>query len=215
MKTPDLFSSHTDPVFETLIADAGSLSLCRAFVEAEKADTWFRQLRDEIGWEQRQITLYGKQVDIPRLSAWYGDRQAVYRYSGILHLPKPWIPVLTEIRRLIEARLKENFNAVLLNLYRDAHDSVAWHSDDEPELSGSIASLSLGESRCFRLKKRSCKNAVVNEIVLHPGDLLLMDEYFQQYWFHSIPKSREVCGPRINLTFRKLKNPADEAAVSG
>ena len=56
---------------------------------------------------------------------------------------------------MLKDRLEEvtgiHFNSMLANLYRDGHDSVAWHSDDElclgPE--PTIASLSFGDTRNF------------------------------------------------------------------
>ena len=47
------------------------------------------------------------------------------------------------------------FNSVLANLYRDGHDHVSWHSDDEPSLGQqpTIATLSFGDTRTFQLRK--------------------------------------------------------------
>lgn len=44
---------------------------------------------------------------------------------------------------------------MLANLYRDCHDSVDWHADDEPALGPqpTIASLSFGDTRNFELRK--------------------------------------------------------------
>ena len=49
-----------------------------------------------------------------------------------------------------------HFNSMLANLYRDNHDRMDWHSDDEPSLqkNPTIASLSLGDSRNFELRKK-------------------------------------------------------------
>ena len=48
---------------------------------------------------------------------------------------------------------------MLANLYRDGHDSVAWHSDDEPSLgqNPTIASLSFGDTRNFEMRKKPAK----------------------------------------------------------
>jgi alkylated DNA repair dioxygenase AlkB len=45
---------------------------------------------------------------------------------------------------------------MLANLYRDGHDSVAWHADDEPDLgpNPTIASMSFGDSRNFELRQK-------------------------------------------------------------
>ena len=45
---------------------------------------------------------------------------------------------------------------MLANLYRDGHDLVAWHSDDEAALRKHplIASLSFGDTRMFEMRKK-------------------------------------------------------------
>ena len=60
----------------------------------------------------------------------------------------------------VKCRLEENtgltFNSMLANLYRDGHDSVDWHSDNEPALgpNPTIASVSFGDIRNFELRKK-------------------------------------------------------------
>ena len=142
---------------------------------------------------------------IPRLSAWYGDPGASYTYSGIAMSPIPWTPLLLQIRnRLIEAT-QSNFNSLLANLYRDGQDSVGWHADDEIELGDSptIASLSFGESRKFKMKQKQNKEEKFS-LDLNDGDLLIMKGDTQKNWLHEIPSSAKKMGPRINLTFRKI-----------
>ena len=64
---------------------------------------------------------------------------------------------------MLKDRLEEvtgiMFNSMLANLYRDGHDSVAWHSDDEPTLglNPTIASLSFGDTRNFEMRKKPAK----------------------------------------------------------
>src|SRR5215217_4720038 len=62
----------------------------------DDADQLFALLRDEIAWEQHTITLYGRTVPTPRLTAWMGD--GAYRYSGIVNAPAPWPGALAELR---------------------------------------------------------------------------------------------------------------------
>jgi len=40
--------------------------------------------------------------------------------------------------------------------------------------------------------------------MLGHGDLLVMAGTFQHHWVHSLPKTRAIIKPRINLTFRKI-----------
>jgi alkylated DNA repair dioxygenase AlkB len=116
-----------------------------------------------------------------------------------------WSEVLTELRVAIETFTGATFNSVLLNLYRDHRDSMGFHADDEPELGPcpTIASLSLGAERTLVFKHRTRKLAPVR-INLAAGSLLVMKGETQHNWFHGIHKLTAPCGPRINLTFRKI-----------
>jgi alkylated DNA repair dioxygenase AlkB len=165
-------------------------------------------ITDDTPWRQEEITVYGKPYLQPRLSAWYGD--LAYSYSGIRLEPLPWTPTLLEIKRRVETLVKHNFNSVLLNLYRDQHDGMGMHSDDERELGPepAIASLSLGEERTFLLKHKSRKDLKTVKLTLPSGSLLLMQGQTQQHWRHGINRERQVCAPRLNLTFRTIHRPA-------
>jgi len=167
-----------------------------------------RRLTDCTPWSQQQITVYGKHYLQPRLSAWYGDLN--YSYSGITMEPLPWTQTLLQIKSRVETLLQQDFNSVLLNLYRDHNDSMGMHSDNERELGEwpVIASLSLGEERTFLLKHKTRKDLKTIRLPLPPGSLLLMKGNTQTHWRHGIAKERRPCGPRINLTFRNiLPNP--------
>ncbi|WP_251357959.1 alpha-ketoglutarate-dependent dioxygenase AlkB [Kangiella sp. TOML190] len=172
---------------------------------AETADAFFQRLYGRIQWQQETIRIAGVDRLVPRLTAWYGDPQARYRYSGVEHAPLAWIPELLQVKSLLEQQTGETFNSVLANLYRDGQDSVAWHSDDEPELGKNpvIASVSLGATRSFQLKRKT-KPKLSHKIALTSGSLLLMKGKTQSHWLHQVPKERAVLEPRINLTFRKI-----------
>jgi alkylated DNA repair dioxygenase AlkB len=96
---------------------------------------------------------------------------------------------------------------VLLNYYRDHNDSMGLHSDDEPELgrNPTIASLSLGTPRTLVLKHRSRRELKPIHLTLDPGSLLLMQGETQHHWKHGINKLHRPCGPRVNLTFRRIR----------
>ena len=156
-----------------------------------------------IAWEQRTIRIFGRTIPQPRMTAWMGE--AAYTYSGQRHEPAP-LPtaMLADLRERAEAATGARFNSVLANLYRNGADSVAWHADDEPELGPepTIASLSLGASRAFQIKRNGARHAERVEIVLAHGDLLVMSGASQRDYQHAVPKVRAAVGPRVNLTFR-------------
>ena len=162
-----------------------------------------KEFISNVPWQQRTVTMYGKQIITPRLTAWYGDKGKDYTFSGTKFDPLPWTKELLQIREKVEQIADVTFNTVLLNYYRDGSDSVAWHSDDENELGIKpvIASVSLGQARRFdvRHKVDHQKKYSVN---LENGSLLLMRGDLQHSWEHRIAKSTKILKERINLTFR-------------
>ena len=164
------------------------------------------QLIADVPWRHEEIFVWGKMYQQPRLIAWYGDRGVDYTYSGLRLIPLAWTDLLLEIRRRVESAAATDFNSVLLNYYRDNRDSMGFHSDDEPELGErpAIASLSLGEERTFVLKHKVDKLAKIVRLRLASGSFLLMKGETQRYWKHGIAKETRPCGPRVNLTFRRI-----------
>jgi len=176
------------------------------FLPARSANRLVECLWAGLQWEQRDITLFGRRIPQPRLTSWYGDPDAHYTYSGLNLHPLPWHPALLELRRLLQEKLRHDFNSVLANAYRDGHDSMGWHADDEKELGPKplIASLSLGEGRRFLLRKKLEKNSKSVGLQLEHGSLLVMQGDSQSRYMHSLPKTRKPAGLRINLTFRQV-----------
>ena len=176
-----------------------------AFLSREASDALFADLLANAPWSQERIRLYGKVMDVPRETAWYGDRARSYSYSGITATAHAWSPSLLEVKSRVEAVSGVSFNGVLLNLYRDGRDSVAWHSDDERELGPNpiIGSLSLGETRKFEFRHKF-DPGLRHHVWLSHGDYLIMKGATQSFWSHQIPKENRPCGKRINLTFRVI-----------
>tara|TARA_B100001123_G_scaffold280373_1_gene312357 strand:- start:61 stop:690 length:630 start_codon:yes stop_codon:yes gene_type:complete len=207
MITYDLFSfSNTGDksCSEIKIPDA-EVFLYPSLLYYHEADQLFDNLKTSIIWEKQKIKLYGGLHDVPRLTAWYGDPDKSYVYSGIKLKTRPWNSDLLQIRDIIEKISKAKFNSVLLNLYRSGSDSVSWHSDDESELGKNpvIGSLSLGESRQFHMKHKYDRD-LKQKILLQHGSFLLMRGKTQHNWLHQIPKRKNLKGERINLTFRTI-----------
>ncbi|HLG69997.1 MAG TPA: alpha-ketoglutarate-dependent dioxygenase AlkB [Chloroflexota bacterium] len=183
-----------------LFLAAPEASLTERFLAWDEADRFFQELRHSLAWRQDAMRLGAKRINLPRLTAWYGDPGASYTYSGIRNEPLPWTPELLELKERIEAASRERFNSVLCNLYRAGDDSMGWHSDDEREIAPTIASLSLGAARTFQLRRKAPPNDVVS-MRLAGGSLLLMEGECQRRWQHRVPKE-PASGERINLTFR-------------
>jgi alkylated DNA repair dioxygenase AlkB len=170
-----------------------------------ESETYLQKLKTDIEWKQESMNMYGKQVAFPRLTAWYGDNDRPYSFSGITLAPKNWTKELLKIKEKIEAISKVVFNSVLLNRYRNGNDSISWHTDAEKELGRNpiIASVNFGATRKFQLRHIKTKEKL--EIELTNGSLLIMQGELQHYWQHQVPKTSQKVNERINLTFRVIK----------
>jgi alkylated DNA repair dioxygenase AlkB len=207
MEQLSLFEPQIAPAPERLQLQDGELAYYPDVFSSRPEGSWFEALEKGIAWQQDAISLYGKRIPLPRLTAWYGDPHRAYTYSGIAMQPSPWTPLLLEIKTVVEELAQGPFNSVLLNYYRTGQDGVSWHADDEPELQPGypIASVSFGGTRRFMLKHKTQKELPKVTLPLDSGSVLLMLGALQQHWLHQVPKTQKWVEPRINLTFRLIQ----------
>lgn len=200
---PGVYDISTEP------SGLSRLRLFPAFLDPKEADWMFTELHHELPWRQRSDVKNGEEYLQPRLTAWFGDHS--YSYSGVTHEAiKEWTPALKQIKDHLEEVTGCQFNSVLANLYRDGHDHVPWHSDDESSLGPepTIASLSFGDTRTFQLRKKPPPEENGDytymqqiEVPLTHGSLLIMEGATQADWQHRIPREYHDRSARINLTF--------------
>ncbi|MFD2516557.1 alpha-ketoglutarate-dependent dioxygenase AlkB family protein [Salinimicrobium flavum] len=188
-----------------LLPEGGEAFYFGKILEEKEADDFFKQLYDKVEWTQDEVIIFGKRIVTKRETAWYGATDFDYTYSKITRKARLWLPELVSLRDLVKDITGYEFNSCLLNLYHSGEEGMSWHSDAEAELGKDpvIASLSLGAERKFVLKNKISKEKV--SVVLEPGSLLLMQGETQKNWLHSLPKTKKVHEPRINLTFREIK----------
>ncbi len=171
------------------------LQLWEQFIGKQSADRYYESLLNNSPWQQRERMMYDKVVTEPRLTAWFGPKG------------HPFTNELLEIKFMVEEQSKISFDSVLLNLYRNGNDSVAWHSDTLPSdgKHKPIASVSFGETRPFQIRHKTNKFIKPLEIPLTHGSFLLMGNTMQEHYEHHVPKTAKLIAPRINLTFRISK----------
>lgn len=173
-------------------------------VNAEQKHTYFNELLNKIEWTNEKLIMFGKEITTKRKVAFYGDSLMSYTYSNKTKQALAWTPLLLGIKNLTTSFTGSHYNACLLNLYHDGEEGMGWHSDDEKEIipNSSIASLSFGAERKFAIKHKTTKET--HSILLENGSLFEMLGSFQKHWLHSMPKSKKIIAPRINLTFRQM-----------
>lgn len=173
----------------------------------EKGMALYEHLTSQLVWQQPEIQVYGKKHRIPRLQSYVAAPDVQYAYSNHKLDNQAWTEPLQAIRKKLSQHYQCEFNALLLNWYRDGLDTMGWHSDDEPELGPDpvIISLSLGASRKFKIKHK--QTGQVYDLLLEHGSCLVMYGESQRAYQHALPKQTKVKGGRVNLTFRTIINP--------
>jgi len=209
-----MIAEARDAAWQTLPLPGAQVRYAASWLSRDEADSLLEHLLHEIAWEQHRFLMFGREVTAPRLSCWIGDPGTIYMYSRTCFEPRAWAPSLIPLRARLEEVCGARFNSVLANLYRDGRDAMGWHSDDEPELGAQpvIASISLGATRRFRLRRRWPRGARPTPVdtlalPLAHGSLLCMAGDTQRLYQHDLPKSAAVTTPRINLTFRRIHTP--------
>lgn len=204
MEQLDLFNSSKTNTERKKIQNGEYLHFSN-FFDKSTSDNYLQTLLDTINWKQEKMNMYGKDLLFPRLTAWYGDNDKPYSFSGITLKPKQWTKELLEIKSKVETKTDVSFNSVLLNRYRNGNDSISWHTDAEKELGKNpiIASVNFGATREFQLRHIHTKEKL--SIQLSHGSLLIMLGELQHLWQHQIPKTKKPVSERINLTFRVIK----------
>ena len=176
------------------------------FIDKEESANLYGSIFNQVPWQEEYIKIFGNNIKCPRKVFWYGDIGINYKYSGVIHTTSGWIEIIKKLKDSIESFIDYQFNFVLLNYYANGHDYMGWHSDNEASLGINpiIASISLGANRVMLFKNK--KNNDIHKLDLDHGSLLVMHGQTQKCWLHSIPKRKNILGPRINLTFRNIKN---------
>ena len=169
----------------------------------------FYNLVTELPWQEDIVTLFGKTHVTTRQIVWMGDSYIDYQYSGHTRQTIPWTDTVFHVKQHVEQQLlilgiDVNFNSCLLNYYPSGEDGMGYHADDERELGEQpvIASLSLGATRKFVFKHKKTQDKV--ELYLESGQLIVMHGETQNFWKHSITKTKKVTTGRISLTFRQI-----------
>ena len=166
----------------------------------------FIDLKNSIPWRKDKIRIFGKEIIIPRLQAWFADNKTLsYKYSSIKMTPEPWNSQLLKIKKITEKITGFNFNSALINFYESGKDYAAWHSDNEKELgiNPTIASVSFGGVRSFHLRHIKTKDTI--KLELPSNSILLMIGKTQSLYKHQLAKTARQVDARINITFRFIK----------
>ena len=179
------------------------MSLIQSFIpdylssqEAQALTIWLRN-SDHVNWVIEEFSIFGRNLCVPRETAWFGDPGVVYRYTGLDHGGLGWPVELGNLRDDLCEMAGVNFNFVILNKYRSGSDYMGWHTDAERGAEPQIASLSVGAKRTFKIRQHPDETASYD---LGDGALLMFDGRNR----HQLPRRAGQDKERINMTFRRI-----------
>jgi hypothetical protein len=140
------------PAFDAIdVPDQGlHLKLFHGYLDAQGSASWWSTLTKNASWHRvmYKSKRFGKQCETPCYTSFYGGFDSFAPYVPI----PAWLQPLVD---RVSSELGTDFNAILLRLYFDGADEIAWHTDgrtflgDEP----TIGSLSLGATAHFQMRR--------------------------------------------------------------
>ena len=146
---------------------------------------------------------------------WLGETGLDYKYTNKSHIAQGWhnkeIEKLTSIIRQFTEEHdfcsddKQLYNHLLINQYLPKQ-KLNMHKDNEPELIGPIASLTLGASSVFSYGTTKAIRKSDKKTLGH-GDIMIGTRGFFNTYFHSVaaPIVTEQYPVRYNFTWRTIK----------
>ena len=209
------------PGWKFAINDPGRSSYLSVYdgqVDTARMREWFDLLAAHVDWSQP----YVKGRPMPRCTAWCTRNgcSCAYRYGGTTIPASAGPLVLDDITAYVSALCGFNPtefpDCCNINWYKDGSHMVGWHADNEPifGVRGQdtvIVSLSLGALRDFSVKLAAPLASSV-KFPLANGALCAMEGRFQTHYLHAVQKNFAVRSPRINLTWRWIRNHSRKCA---
>ncbi|CAB3234757.1 unnamed protein product [Arctia plantaginis] len=138
------------------------------------ANKLFQELEETLEYftgDLSKIKVFGKEYPLPRQQVAYGAPGITYKYSGLTVPALPWPDPVLALREFLFSLKGIKYDFVLVNKYRNGHDHMGEHRDNEPELDPNypIASVSLGQERTFVLKHRDTRKPGKDKKLIPPG----------------------------------------------
>ena len=149
----------------------------------------FEEIMDTAPWLQRDRWMYTRTVIEPRLTA---------DFPNVAEVP---INALRAIAEALSDHFGVRYRSLWVNLYRDQHDSTAWHGDNIGRIQAEsiVPVLTLGASRRFLIRPTEGGRAWTFRPA--SGDLIVMGGRAQRDWRHCVPKESSPSAPRISINF--------------
>lgn len=153
------------------------------------------------------IWVFGRECQPRRYTLFFSDDSDGYTFSGQKIPAEPLTSALKALLDQVNEKTNDEFNGILLNVYKSGTDCIGAHSDDERELGNSgVAMITWGQPRKFRVRSKRQKGPYSETdlpIDSRTPTFAWMKGTFQQDYTHEIPVETKRNGTRYSLTFRR------------
>lgn len=177
------------------------------FLDPAEADTLYQTLMEEYHIDESRMVIEagGKLIKTDSFKIIFLTDRLIEEnaYPERIHGKVfPWTGAMAKLRENVEKRLNKEFEVAMCLYYPDGNYHAPYHYDQQTSGYKTILpSLSLGEVRQFSFKENT--TSAVYSLDLAHGSLLVMADYCQDNYTHSLPKDPKYKNGRINITFRE------------
>lgn len=184
-----------------------SVEYLNEFIDAEDALALYNELIEKYDLKKSVIVLNsnGKQIVTESIKILFLSDRLIKEKSHpeqIHGKTYRWDGLMATLKEKVEKITNKKYEIAMCIYYPNGNYFAPYHSD--PETSGKdtiLPSLSLGACRKFSFKE--LESGVDYNLDLENGSLLIMGEYCQSKYSHSLLKDGRCQEPRINITFRE------------
>ncbi len=184
-----------------------SVDYLPGFLGKEEADELYRSLIEDyhLDRERRVIEAGGKIHQTDSFKILFSTPELIEQNTHpepIHGRCYPWSGAMAELRQKVEQLLNWQFEIAMCLYYPDGNFFAPYHFDQETSGPRTILpSISLGEVREFCFREND--SGEIYSLDLGHGSLLVMSDYCQSRYQHSLPKDPRYQHGRINITFRE------------
>lgn len=177
------------------------------FLTAEEASELYQLLLDQYQIDQARIIVEagGQIIETDSFKIIFSTEELIQQNHHIKSLDGkvfPWKGIMLDLKEKVERLVHQEFELAMCLYYPDGNYFAPYHSDQQTSGYKTILpSISLGEVRTFCFKGNESEE--IYSLDLADGSLLLMGEYCQDRYMHSLPKDPKYLKGRINITFRE------------
>jgi alkylated DNA repair dioxygenase AlkB len=177
------------------------------FLSKQEADTLYTLLIEtyHISKEKLSNCINGKTIQTDSYKILFSTENLIKQNSHPEHIHGkvyPWTGIMEALKQRVEKLTGQTFEIAMCLYYPNGNYFAPYHFDQQTSGNKTILpSLSLGEVREFSFKEN--ESSLEYSLNLANGSILIMKEYSQSRYTHSLLKNNKYKNGRINITFRE------------